>query len=386
MAGANAQDDNLHDQEQQQNLDQQQQNQPAPNDADDLAAQLGLAPAKPGDLDHARLLEAIAEVEAEGGQPEAQPEQGQDAAPAAESSTPASQPQAKPQVMIPEPRFREVVSKLKDLEREHIRVTAQNEVLTKLVTTGEITPQQAAAIQEGRADMPEQRVDPFASEYDALDAAEIAAAEKFNNAEISYVDLKKEELRIARERRTLEDRRDAARRQQDAESSIGQATDQVAQTFDVINHINQSQLDACAPLGRVNTDAELAKRGESFNPANPAHILLFRWHTAAVADMQFNGGRGVEQYHARASGRQQQQNPQGAAPASQQTNQRKPTTLRDKLNVAGNMPPDLNQQRQTTQNVNPESLEAKVLGATTEEMAALLKSGALDHLMKGVST
>ena len=61
MAGANAQDDNLHDQEQQQNLDQQQQNQPAPNDADDLAAQLGLAPAKPGDLDHARLLEAIAE-------------------------------------------------------------------------------------------------------------------------------------------------------------------------------------------------------------------------------------------------------------------------------------------------------------------------------------
>lgn len=362
---------------------------PAPAAEPSLAEQLGINPdvaSTHPDSDEARLLSALADVDAEG----AAPVEGATQQPDATQQQPDAsqqQPQQPGQMpTVPLSVARDEREKRRNLELELAAERARSQTLEQLVLRGAITPEHARAIEEGRAAPTPQQQDPFAD----VNARELALAQQYENGEISYVDLKKGEQLIAQERRQVEGRVSDQRARDRAIEQSAPATQQIEQVFPSIEKLSQAQLDACAPLARQRAQIVLQSKGvKEFDVTNPAHLKIFHFHVAHLADLSFNGGRDFAAYQASRSqptgqpptnGTGQQPQTPSVARTPVPGRVTDPAQLvRDKVQLAGRIAPDTTGIRDQNHQA-PLLGEERVLAMTTEDVAKMPKE-VLDQML-----
>lgn len=358
---------------------------PAEQEQPSLAEQLGIDPevasSRP-DSDEARLLAAVTEADAEEAANAEQAGAAEQPGTQQQPQQPGQQQAPGPQPQVPLAALRSEREQRRNVELELAQERGARQTLEQLVLRGAVTPEMARAVQEGRAELPGQQApqDPFAT----VNARELEVAQQYENGEISYVDLKKAEQKIAADRRRIEDEVASQNAQQRALQQSQPRTEQIEQAFPSLQTISQEQLDACGPLARHNAQMVLNQRGLGvFDQRNPQHLAVFQFQVAKLADSQFNGGRDYAALRAARSGQPTGQQPQGQGQPQPQTPARVTTPVpgrvtdpaqlvRDKVNLSERMPPDTSgiQERGS----QPQSgVEDRVVTMTTEQIAALPK-------------
>lgn len=359
------------------------------------------------DVDMQALLDAEKAVEAEeaaaaaaaetAGKAEEQrlaEEKAQQAKEAAEAAAnagalpPAQMPQPTRQTptSVPTDRFNQVIAE-RNAERD-ARIAAESRLnlLSDLVKTGEMTPQLADAIREGRAEMPAEHVDPFAE----IDAAEIALAERYDKNEISTVQWTQERQKLDRQKDDIRAGIQQNREADAMESQVAATTAKIQADFPVLQKIRNADLQPLKGMAVAMTQRKLSdKAGFSvtFNHRNPDHVLQYRYELAAAADRAYGDGLGPLSKRTQAGaqpgasakpGNGQQPPANGAQPPA------KPTAAQvtDKLKLQQQHPPHTPTVRNAGQGADLANLATRVETMSPEEIDAFDKAnpGVLDTL------
>lgn len=347
-----------------------------------LAEQLGIDPSADHqpDSDEARILATLAELEKEDAA-------AADTAPAAQApdatqqqpapNTQQNQPQ--PTTQVPVAALQGLRREKRDLEMQLAEAKGKNEALTDLLVRGVITPEHARAVQEGRAELSpahQAQVDP----YRDLDTRDLALAKRYEDGDISHVDYRKEQIALDRERQSIDRKVERQARQEEAIEAAKPRAEQIQAAFPSLEKMSQDQLQACAPVARINTQAVLTNRGlGKFDPSNPEHLRIFHFQVAHLADHNFNGGRDWTAFQAsRKSGAQPAPNGQQPNPTVPHVVSRPGPTrvtdpaqiVRDKIKQSQTQAPDLTGM-QDRQHTTPTQQEQQIVNMTTEQVAAM---------------
>lgn len=326
------------------------------------------------DLDAMELLEARREVEAEQTDGEGD-EQGQsqpDPAAANDQAKQAAQQPAKPEgedqgkpapVMIPKDRLDEVLRRNSELERTQAYLQGQLEAVRGLAQQGG-SQQQGQQPQQQRPPTLEEALAQVHSQQDAL-------AAKFDDGEISYAELQKQQRALANQEQSLREQQLMARMQSQQPQNAQPQGDSLY--LDTLT----KQLEEQHPYLHVMSDVdfqivtrkaheELAAEGFRFDNTDNARYQL----RARVAQLSDRLGPALTGKTLPLPGQQQPQTPPGPSSAAQ--------ARAAKLNLQGQMPPDLSSiPNQGGGSGNPGELsDAEIENMTDEEILVAMPAAA----------
>lgn len=316
--------------------------------------------------------------------------QEKEAAEAAENATalpPASQSQPTRQAptSVPTDRFNQVIAERNKEREERIALEAKLNLLSDLVKTGQMTPEMADAVREGRADMPVEHQDPFAE----VEAAELALAEKYDKNEISTVEWRKEQQKLDRQKDEIRSGIQQSRERETFESQVATTTRAIEADFPILKEISQADLEPLKGTAHVLAMKKIsAKAGfkVAFNPRNMEHVLQYRYELANEANRVYGDGLGplskrTQQPSGQPAGAQPgngQPSANGAQPPAKPT----ATQVKDKLALQSQHPPQTPTVRNAGAGPDIANLAKRVEAMTTEEVEAFDKAnpGVLDQL------
>lgn len=314
--------------------------------------------------------------------------QEKEAAEAAENVTalpPASQTQPTRQAptSVPTDRFNQVIAERNSEREARIAAEAKLTLLSDLVKTGQMTPELADSIREGRAEMPAEHQDPFAE----IDAAELALAEKYDKNEISTVQWTQERQKLERQKDDIRAGIQQSRERDTFESTVATTTRAIEADFPILKEISQPDLEPLKGTAHVLAMRKIsAKAGfkVAFNPRNAEHVLQYRYELANEANRVYGDGLGPlsKRTQKPAAGAQpgngQQPPANGAQPAA------KPTAaqVKDKLALQSQHPPQTPTVRNAGASPTMSDVAKRVETMNTEELEAFDKAnpGVLDQL------
>jgi hypothetical protein len=322
---------------------------------------------------------------------EEQQKQEKAAKEAAENATalpPASQTQPASRqapTSVPTDRFNQVIAERNSEREGRIAAESRLELLSDLVKTGQMTPELADAVREGRAEMPAQHVDPFAE----VEAAELALAEKYDKNEINTVQWTKERQALDRRKDDIRSNIQQSRDADALESQVAATTAKIQADFPVLQKITNADLQPLKGMAQVMAVRKLSHVAGfqvAYNPRNPEHVLQYRFELAAAADRAYGDGLGpLSKRTQQPNGQQPGAQPgNGQPPANGAQPPAKPTAdqVRNKLSLQQQHPPQTATVRSAGQGADIANLAKRVETMSPEEIDAFDKAnpGVLDTL------
>jgi hypothetical protein len=283
---------------------------------------------------------------------------------------------------VPTDRFNQVIAERNSEREARIAAESRLSLLSDLVKTGQMTPELADAVREGRAEMPAQHVDPFAE----IDAAELALAEKYDKNEINTVEWRREQQKLDRQKDDIRSNMQQSREADALESQVAATTAKIQADFPVLQKISNNDLQPLKGMAQVMAVRKLSHVAGfqvAYNPRNPEHVLQYRYELAAAADRAYGDGLGpLSKRTQQPNGSAGAQPGNGQPPAKGAQPAAKPTAdqVRDKLSLQQQHPPQTATVRSAGQGADLANLAKRVEAMTPEEIAAFDKAnpGVLD--------
>jgi hypothetical protein len=362
---------------------QNTQEQPALEQEISLAEALGINPDAEHlpDSDEARILAAIADVDAEAAA-EADTASAAQQPDATQQQPDQTQRQQPNQPTVPVAAVQAERKRAREAEIALAEEKGKNAVLTDLVMRGVITPQHATAVQEGRAQLAPQHQQ--VNHYADLNGRQDALAQRYEDGEITHTEWVRQNRELEEERKAIDRRVERQQLQERAIEESKPAAEQIETVFPSLEQRTQDELQALAPLARINAQRVLTSRGAgAFDPANPEHLRIFHFHVAHLQDQHFNGGRDFAAFQASRQKLTQgiQPNPSQTTPNAKPSRVTTPTPgrvtdpaqiIRDKVNLSQRHPPDLTGMNDRNASV-PTTSEQQIVNMTTEDIAKMPK-------------